>query len=329
MMPGMTNAPESHAATSSIVAPGSLMCGMQLPIQTLTRTLREPWEETATVADLVRVARAAEAAGFGFVGVCDHVALPPVEYTKHMTPTWFDPVATLGYLAAATSTVRLLSVVYIAAYRHPLVGAKSFMTLDHLSDGRVILGVGAGHVQTEFEALGLDFSTRGAQLNESIDAMRAAFADTYSEFSGRFYQYGQVGLAPRPVQSTLPIWIGGSSRAALRRVAERGDGWIPQGTPREQMRESIDVIRTRAAEVRPEAVLDLGFMPGMVYVGQPDWDVGEWCISGPADKIAASLREAHDLGCTVLHLRFRSRSVDELCDQLAAFGTEVAPLLPA
>jgi len=329
MMPGMTNAQESHLATTSIVPAGSLMYGIQLPIQTLTRTLREAWEETGTVADLVRVARAAEAAGFGFVGVCDHVALPPVEYTKHMTPTWFDPVATLGYLAAATSTVRLLSVVYIAAYRHPLVGAKSFMTLDHLSDGRVIVGVGAGHVESEFEALGLDFSTRGARLNESIDAMRAAFRDTYSEFSGRFYNYGQVGLAPRPVQASMPIWIGGSSRAALRRVAERGDGWIPQGTPREQMRASIDTIRARADEVRPGAALDLGFMPGMVYVGEPDWDVGQSCITGPAEKIAESLRDAHDLGCSVLHLRFRSRTLDELCDQLAAFGAEVAPLLPA
>ena len=168
------------------VPEGGLIWGMQLPIQTLTRTLREPWEEDATVGDLVRVARAVEEAGGAFVGVCDHVALPLVEYTKRMSATWYDTVATLGYLAAETSVVRLLSVVYIAAYRHPLVGAKSFMTLDHLSDGRVILGVGAGHVEVEFEALGVEFATRGAQLNESIDAMRAAFTETYSEFHGRF-----------------------------------------------------------------------------------------------------------------------------------------------
>src|SRR6516225_6119508 len=149
------------------VPEGGLIWGMQLPIQTLTRTLREPWEEHATVADLVRVARAVEEAGGAFVGVCDHVAIPPVEYTQRMSPTWYDTVATLGYLAAETSVVRLLSVVYIAAYRHPLVGAKSFMTLDHLSGGRVILGVGAGHVHAEFEALGVDFANRGAKLNES------------------------------------------------------------------------------------------------------------------------------------------------------------------
>jgi probable F420-dependent oxidoreductase len=309
------------------VPEGELIWGMQLPIQTLTRTLREAWEEQAAVADLVRVARAVEEAGGAFVGVCDHVALPLVEYTQRMSATWYDPVATLGYLAAETSAVRLLSVVYIAAYRHPLVGAKSFMTLDHLSGGRVILGVGAGHVETEFEALGVDFATRGAQLNEEIDAMRAAFAETYSEFHGRFYDYGSVGLAPRPVQATVPIWIGGSSRAALRRVAERGDGWIPQGTSRDQMQESVDLIRRHRDEVRPGASIDLGYMPGLLYVGEPGWDVGEWCFSGQPDKIAESLREAHDFGCGVLHVRFRSRSCDELCDQIAAFGSDVGPHL--
>jgi probable F420-dependent oxidoreductase len=314
--------------TATLPVPeGTLIWGMQLPVQALSRTFREPWEEDATVADLVRVARAVEAAGGAFVGVCDHVALPPVDYTKHMSATWYDTVATLGYLAAATTTVRLLSVVYIAPYRHPLVGAKSFMTLDHLSGGRVIMGVGAGHVESEFAALGVEFRSRGSQLNESIDAMRAAFTDTYSEFHGTFFDYGPVGLAPRPVQEPIPIWIGGSTPAALRRVAERGDGWIPQGTPRDQMRDSVDLIRARRDEVRPGAEIDLGFMPGMLYVGTPTWDVGEWTLAGEPDKLVTSLREAHEFGCSVLHVRFRSRSCDELCDQVAAFGRDVAPHL--
>jgi len=315
--------------TTSLVPAGSLLYGIQLPIQTLTMTLREPWEVDATVADLVAVARAAEAAGFGFVGVCDHVALPLVDYTQRMTPTWYDPVATLSYLAAATTTVRLLSVVYIAAYRHPLVSAKSFMTLDHLSGGRAILGVGAGHVQAEFDALGVDFAGRGALLDENLDAIRAAFADTYSEHHGARFSYGPVGLAPRPVQARLPIWVGGSSKAALRRVAERGDGWIPQGTPRDQMAEAVAYIRRHVDEVRPGARLDLGFMPEWLYVGDPGWDLGPHCLSGPPEKLAEALRAAHTFGCSVLHLRFRSRDGQELCDQLSAFGATVAPLLEA
>ena len=135
--------------------------GMQLPVQTLTRTLADPWEDTATVSDLVAIAQKAEATSHDFVGVCDHIAIPDNDYAANMTTTWYDTVATLSYLAAHTTTVNLLSVVWIAAYRHPLQTAKSFGTLDHLSGGRVIMGVGAGHVEAEFDALGIDYSKRG------------------------------------------------------------------------------------------------------------------------------------------------------------------------
>jgi probable F420-dependent oxidoreductase len=311
----------------SIAPPGSLAYGIQMPIQTLTRTLREPWEDSASVADLVAVAQAADGAGCSFIGVCDHVALPLNDYTKHMTPTWYDPISTLSFLAAHTERVRLLTTVYIAAYRHPLVAAKSFITLDHLSGGRMVVGVGAGHVEAEFDALGMDFASRGKRNDESIDAMRGAFAAEYSQFSGAFYDYKEVGLAPRPTQARIPIWIGGSGKPALRRVAERGDGWIPQGTPRAKMRECVDYIRAHQAKVRPEATLDIGFMPEWLYVGTPSWDVGEFKLTGTPEQIAESLREAHDLGCNTLHLHFRSRDRQELCDQLAAFGRDVAPLL--
>ncbi len=306
---------------------GSLAYGFQLPVQTLTRLLREPWEEQATVADLVEVARAGEAAGCDFVGVCDHVALPPNDYTAHMSTTWYDPVATLGYLAAATSSVRLATTVYVPAYRHPLVSAKSFMTLDHLSAGRLIVGVGAGHVEGEFEALGVDFATRGRRLDECIDALRGAFSAEYSEFSGTFFDYPVVGQAPRPVQAHIPIWVGGSSPAALRRVGERGDGWIPMGTPRPQMQSCVDTIRAHRDRSRPGHHLALGFMPESIYVGQARWEIGDRVLTGAPATIAESLREAYRWGCDVLHLRFRSRTGAELCDQLAAFGRDVAPLL--
>ena len=98
--------------------------GMQLPVQTLTRTLADPWEDTATVADLVAIAQKAEATGHDFVGVCDHIAIPDNDYAANMTTTWYDTVATLSYLAAHTSTVNLLSVVWIAAYRHPFTDCE-------------------------------------------------------------------------------------------------------------------------------------------------------------------------------------------------------------
>lgn len=311
----------------SIVPDGSLIYGIQLPVQTLTESIREEWEVEGTVADLVAVAQAAEAAGCSFVGVADHIAVPDNDYARHMSATWYDTIATLAFLAAHTERVRLLSLVYIAAYRHPLASAKSFMTLDRLSGGRVLLGVGAGHLEAEFDALGIDFSTRGHRLNEIIDALRDAFASPYTQFKGTFFDYQDMGLAPRPVQDAIPIWIGGSSKPALRRVAERGDGWIPQGTPRAQIRDCVDYIRTHLDKVRPGAKLDLGFMPEGLYVGTPGWDVGPNTTSGSPEQLAESLSETYRLGCNVLYVHFRSRSSSELCDQLAAFGRDVAPLL--
>jgi probable F420-dependent oxidoreductase len=311
----------------SIVPPGRLAYGIQLPVQTLTLTLREEWEVGAGVDDLVAVAKAADAAGFAFVGVCDHVALPRNDYTAHMSTTWYDTVATLGFLAAHTANVRLLSEVFVPALRHPLLTAKAFLTLDHLSGGRAILGAGAGHVQSEFDALGIDFTTRGARMNEVIDAVRAAFASEYSSFSGAYFDYPHVGLSPRPARGSIPIWIGGSTRPALRRVAERGDGWIPQGTPRAEMQGCIDTIRAHLDEVRPGTELDLGFMSEFLYVGNPSWDTGGHSITGPPERHAASLREARTFGCNVLHLHFRSRDRHELVDQITAFGRDVAPLL--
>ena len=313
----------------SNVPAGAPSYGFQLPIQTLTRLLREPWEEEAGVAELVAVARAGEGAGCDFVGVCDHVALPRDDYTAHMSTTWYDPVATLAYLAAATSTVRLATTVYVPAYRHPLVSAKAFVTLDHLSGGRLVVGVGAGHVAGEFAGLGVDFASRGRRLDECIDALRGAFDDEYPSFSGTFFDYPPMGLAPRPGQSRIPIWVGGSGPAALRRVGERGDGWIPAGTARPEMQACVDTIRRHRDRARPGHPLDLGFMPESIYVGTADWELGPRVLTGSPEAIAESLREAHRWGCTVLHLRFRSRSAAELCDQLAAFGRDVAPLLGA
>ncbi len=132
---------------AAIVDDGGWIYGIQLPVQTLTKTLRDPWEADASVADLVEVAVRAEAGGNAFIGVCDHVAIPDNDYAPEMSTTWYDTVATLSYLAARTATVRLLSIVWIAGYRHPLQTAKSFGTLDHLSGGRAILGIGAGHVE--------------------------------------------------------------------------------------------------------------------------------------------------------------------------------------
>src|SRR5919107_3470077 len=187
---------------SSIIEPGRLAYGMQLPIQSQSRLYVEPWELDAGPTELGAVARACDESGFLYVAVCDHVAIPrPLD--ERMGDTWYDTVATLGWLAAQTSTVRLLSHIYVLPYRHPLVAAKSFMTLDRLSDGRAVLGVGTGHVEGEFAVLDVDFAARGATTDAAIDEIRTALVEHAAQ--------GAV-LAPRPVQERIPIWVGGSSK---------------------------------------------------------------------------------------------------------------------
>ena len=300
--------------------------GMQLPIQSQSTLYAEPWEATAGPAELVALAQAADRAGFAYVAVCDHIAIPR-RLAPAMGTTWYDTTATLGMLAGVTTTTRLMSHIAVLPFRHPLVSAKAFATLEHLSGGRLIIGVGAGHVPEEFAQLGVPFERRGKLLDEAIDALSVALSQDFATFSGPTWSFDDAGQSPRPVQTPRPpIWVGGSSDAAIRRAALKGDGWLPQGTPRAKMPEQIATLRS-LSEHR-DAPLDIGANCEFCYVGTPSWDVGKYTLSGKPETIAESLRAYPEMGVTQMQVRFRSRSCDELCDQMAAFGREVAPLLP-
>lgn len=313
---------------ANIVPAGKALYGIQLPIQTLTATLADPWEDKAGPDELALIAKTAEISGLDFVGVCDHVAIPDDDYSAHMTTTWYDPVATLAWLASQTKKIYLLSVVWIPAYRHPLVTASSFGTLAHLTQDRVILGVGAGHLRGEFEALGIDFSQRGSILDESIDAIKKAFTDDYTTYEGNHFNYHSVGVAPKPLKKELPIWIGGSGSAAWRRTGEKGDGYIPMGNSREQYPEIIETIHRAANDAgRAGTDFDIGIMPPWCYIGEVPDDLPPAWLTGSPEKIAEHLRADHEIGANVFHLKFRSRSISEYIEQLTIFGEEVLPLL--
>jgi probable F420-dependent oxidoreductase len=310
-----------------IVPSGQLVYGLQLPVTAQSATFAAPWEAAAGTEEILRIAQACDRSGFFYIATCDHVCVPR-SHVAAMSTVWYDVIATLGFLAAATRRVRLLSYVYVAPYRHPLASAKAFATIDALSAGRVIIGVGAGHLEGEFATLGVDFTKRGARLDEAIDAMTAALTDEFPVHEGPTWRFQDVGLRPRPVQQPRPpIWVGGSTPAALRRAARRGDGWLPQGVPAMGMERAIASVRELRAKDRGGAPIEIGMNSPWLYVGRPTFDCGPNALTGSALEIADHLRQRKALGVSHMGVRFRSRSCDELVEQIEVFGREVGPHL--
>jgi len=177
----------------------------------------------------VRVAQAAEAAGFDSVWTGEHVVLPDPQAPPSPAPPrtpFLDPLVALAHLAGHTRRLRLATGIVILPQRNPLVLAKEVASLDVLSGGRAVLGVGAGYLHQEFAALGVPFARRGERTDEYIDALRALWSQEKPAFAGRFAAFSGIDAQPRPVQRPgVPIVVGGTSPGALRRAVARGNGW--------------------------------------------------------------------------------------------------------
>ena len=308
-------------------SPSVLQYGVQLPVQSQSTIYCEPWETTAGPDELAQAARAADRLGYAYVACCDHVAIPE-RLAGAMGATWYDPVSTLGWLAALTTRTRLLSHVAVAPLRHPLLSAKQYATLDLLSGGRLLLGVGAGHVPEEFEVLGVDFHRRGAILDETLAALSAALTDEYPVHPGPRFPFSGLAVSPRPAQRPRPpIWVGGSSPRAVRRAALLGEGWLSQGDSIGQLSSQLQLIESVREQAGRSGPFAVNAIPPALYVGEPGWDTGRRSLTGKPERLAESLRGYRALGVTHLQLRPRSRSLSEYLDQLEAVATDVLPLV--
>ncbi|MSO58928.1 MAG: LLM class flavin-dependent oxidoreductase [Ilumatobacteraceae bacterium] len=297
------------------VESGRRIYGIQLPIQAQSTYFVADWERHAGPGELAKIAQVCDNNDYGYVGVCDHIALPE-SVANSMGTHWMDPISTLSWLAALTSRVGLLTHVYVLPYRHPLMAAKQFANLDYISNGRAICGVGAGHAEAEFAQLGVDFHARGKSMNSSIPDLAEALEH---EFVNGF------GARPRPVQTPRPpIWAAGSSSLAIKRAARLADGWLPQGPSSQAMVDALSNERHSAGRTGPFVI---GHITPFLYVGTPSFDVGADTISGLSQSIAERILAGAPRGVNQLQVRFRAQSVDEYCDQLVAFATEVAPLV--
>jgi probable F420-dependent oxidoreductase len=204
-------------------------------------------------------AQAVEEMGYQHILAYDHVvgagvASRPDWDGPYSSETPFHEIFVLfGYLAAVTRRVELTTGVLILPQRQTALVAKQAAAVDVLSGGRLRLGVGVGWNDVEFQALNEDFGNRGARIEEQIALLRALWSETAISFSGRWHSVADAGINPLPVQRQIPIWIGGTANAVLRRVARMGDGWFPQMPPNEQARALMEALRGYIREAgRPE-----------------------------------------------------------------------------
>jgi probable F420-dependent oxidoreductase len=180
-----------------------------------------------SIDDLSTVARRADELGYYAITFPEHLLPPRRADTSLHNRTWFDIPTLAAYLAAQTSRLRFYMNVLVLPYYHPVRLAKALATLDVVSGGRIICGVGAGWLEDEFERLGLPFAERGDMTDEYLRAMRALWEEDAPRFEGRYVGFDDVSFLPKPVQRPLPLIIGGTGPRPFRRVAELGDGWAP------------------------------------------------------------------------------------------------------
>jgi len=274
------------------------------------------WEVTAGVDDVVRVVREAEKAGYDWVACSEHIAIPAAASTVR-GGRYFDPFSTLGFLAAKTSRVGLLTHMAVLPYHHPLELVKRLGTLDVLSAGRVIAGVGVGSLQPEFEVLGHAFDGRGERSDDAIRAIRAAWGKRVPEYHGTHYEFEGFIVEPSGLAREIEVWVGGRTRRSLRRAVELGDAWMPFGFKLDELTglltdaEVRDDLERRAGEHGRPLKLVLAPEPPIDPLGQPD---------RTAEFLAAYVA----IGATGLSVRFDHHSPAHFCEQMAALKSVVA-----
>ena len=237
----------------------------------------------ATPAALMAVATLAESVGFTSVWVTDHIAIPEqtvsqYPYREDGRPPWpasipyLDAFTALTWVGAVTRTVRLGTSVLVLPMRPPLIVAKTAATLDALTGGRVILGVGAGWLREEFDLLGQPFGTRGRRMKEAVRVLKACWSDDPVSFEGEYFRLPPFGMDPKPRQGArLPVLGGGESDAALRRVAEVCDGWHPLNLTPERVEEGLRRLRILVERAgRSFSDLMLTARPGLQVTLTPD-----------------------------------------------------------
>ena len=275
--------------------------GIATPVVTNVAGAPLGWERDATIEDIGRVAETADRLGYHHMTCSEHIGLPSTETARRGARYW-DPLATFGYASARTKQIRFATMTLVLGYHHPLAIVKRYGTLDHVSSGRVILGVGVGSLKEEFDLLGAPFDDRVARGDDALRALRAALPSNQPVYDGEFYSFGGLTVDPCALQPHMPIWIGGRTKRSLRRAVTLADGWCP-----------YYVSINTAAEWLKSFDVPAGFEVVMPAAHALD-PIGE------PDKTRETLESLAAGGTTILSARFVHHSLEHYLEQIHALA---------
>ena len=304
--------------------------------------------QLATPERLGIIARKGEVFGFDTLLTGDHILVPKNissvypyteggEFPGSGSGESMEQITLLSYIAGQTSKIRLVTSVLIVPHRNPLIAAKSLATLDVLSGGRLVVGVGVGWMREEFEALGLPpFEERGAVTDEYIRAFKVLWTEDDPHFEGKYISFDDISFLPKPVQKPHPpIWVGGESRPALRRTAELADGWyplgsnpiFPMGTP-EQLKAGLERLAGYARRFgRDPSTIETIYRTHQFELLKQAAGPDRLPFVGDADQIAGDIRQYQDMGVTSMIWDFlrQTDDLDSMLGLMEDFSTQVWP----
>ena len=302
----------------------------------------------ATPERLGIIARKGEEFGFDTLLTGDHILVPKNissvypyteggEFPGSGSGESMEQITLLSYIAGQTSKIRLVTSVLIVPHRNPLIAAKSLATLDLLSEGRLVVGVGVGWMREEFQALGLPpFEERGAVTDEYIRAFKVLWTEDDPHFQGKYISFDDISFLPKPVQKPHPpIWVGGESRPALRRTAELADGWyplgsnptFPMGTP-EQLKAGLERLAGYAERFgRDPSTIETIYRTHQFELLKQAAGPDRLPFVGDADQIAGDIRQYQDMGVTSMIWDFlrQTDDLDSMLGLMEDFSTQVWP----
>ena len=279
--------------------------GIVTPVLTLLPRAHAQWEEDGSFDDVVALVQEAERLGYHHCTCSEHIGVP-IEIAKVRGGRYYDPLAVFGALGAVTSTIRFAAHVVVLGYHHPLALAKRYGTLDVVTDGRVILGVGVGSLQEEFELLGAAFADRGARADDAMRALRAALSQREPSYKGEYYEFDGFLVEPWALQAHVPMWVGGRTFRSLRRAVELGDGWAPFGLRTAELGDMlarVDIPASFDVILQNEHPLD--------PMAEPE-------------RVGEQLARFRAIGATGVNVRFVHHSRAHYCEQLEALSVLAA-----